>query len=185
MEQFYLEKVTLERKNEIINYIKEFYKYNSNINGVGRLQDFVNQEKEEFEMWFSKICKETKSDFPKICYIFIRKNDNRLIGMVNIRMTSNLKEYPYGHIGYSIRPTERNKGYGKLQFYLALKEMQKYKIDICQMNCEKNNKGSKSIIKALGGKLEKRIDDEEYYLIDIKKSIKDNFNNYDKFTCTV
>ena len=37
MERFYLEEPSLERKDEIIGYLDEFVKYNSNINGTGSL----------------------------------------------------------------------------------------------------------------------------------------------------
>ena len=33
MDKFYLEKVTQKRKNDIIEYIREFYKFGSRING--------------------------------------------------------------------------------------------------------------------------------------------------------
>lgn len=181
MEQFYLEKVTLNRKQEIIDYIKELYKYKSRINGVGRLQDFINQDQEDFEGWFDKIKKEEKAELPRVCYLFIRKNDNKLIGMINIRMTENLKDYLYGNVGYSIRPTERNKGYGKIQFYLALKEMKKNKINNCIMCCKEDNEESRKVIKALGGVFKEKIDIEEYYLLDIEKSIQYNFSQYNKY----
>ena len=173
MEQFYLEKITKTRKTEIIEYIKEFYENNSQINGVGRLQDYVTKEKEEFDKWHEKIKKEEKDELPKICYLLIRKKDNKLIGMANIRMKQNLEDYKYGHIGYSIRPTERNKGYGKIQFYITLKELQKNDIKECIMNCEKSNQSSKSIIKT--------NNQEEYYTIDIKKSIERNAPKYEKY----
>ena len=97
-------------------------------------------------------------------------------------MVKDLKDYPYGHIGYSIRPTERNKGYGKIQLYQALKELEKNNIEQCQMNCESNNIGSKKIIKSLEGIFEKNIDTEEYYLINVSNSLKDNFEKYSKYT---
>lgn len=34
MEKFYLEKPSIDRKNEIIDYINEFVTYNSDINGT-------------------------------------------------------------------------------------------------------------------------------------------------------
>ena len=37
MEQFYLERPSLERKDEIIEYLDEFKEFKSNINGVGSL----------------------------------------------------------------------------------------------------------------------------------------------------
>ena len=44
--------------------------------------------------------------------------------MVNIRHYLNEELSKFGgHIGYSIRPTERNKGYAHEQLKLALKNM--------------------------------------------------------------
>ena len=75
---------------------------------------------------------------------------------MNIRMIENLGDYIHGHIGYSIRPTERNKGLGKLQLYLALKELFYNNIYICQMSCSKENIYSRKIIKSLGGIFQKK-----------------------------
>ena len=37
MEKFYFEKPSIKRKNEIIEYLEEFVKYGSDINGSGSL----------------------------------------------------------------------------------------------------------------------------------------------------
>ena len=181
MDKFYLEKVTPKRKNDIIEYIRELYKFGSIINGVGRLQDYVTEDNENFDDWFKKIKKEENEEFHKTCFLFIRENDDKLIGMLNIRICEDLKDYPYGHIGYSIRPLERNKGYGKIQFFLALEELKKNNIKTCQMNCESCNDASRKVILSLGGVFEKNIDCEEYYLIDIYKAIKENNDKYSSY----
>lgn len=41
MEQFYLERPSLDRKDEIIDYINEFVSYNSDINGTGSLDKIL------------------------------------------------------------------------------------------------------------------------------------------------
>ena len=129
---------------------------------------------EDYDGWYKKIKEEEVSSFPKICYIFYKNDDKKIIGMVNIRMINDLKEYPYGHIGYSIRPTMRNMGFGKKQLYLALKELQNNNIDQCTMSCDHHNIVSSKIIKALGGIYNESIDSEDHYIIDVNKSIIDN-----------
>ena len=42
MEKFYLEIPTIKRKKEAIKYIEEFQIFNSDINGVGGLDRFLN-----------------------------------------------------------------------------------------------------------------------------------------------
>lgn len=136
MDKFYLEKVTYKRKEDIIEYIRELYKFGSRINGVGRLQDYVTDDNEDF---------------------------------------------PYGHIGYSIRPLERNKGYEKIQLFLALEELKKHNIKMCQMSCDSNNEASRNVILSLGGIFEKNVDRKEYYCIDTYKSIQENKLQYSKY----
>ena len=52
---------------------------------------------------------------PAETYFLVRKRDNKIVGMINIRLQlhEKLKEFG-GNIGYSIRPTERRKGYNKI-----------------------------------------------------------------------
>ena len=42
MERFFLERPSIERKNEIIEYINEFVEYKSDINGTGSLDKILD-----------------------------------------------------------------------------------------------------------------------------------------------
>lgn len=46
MEKFYLEEANILRKDDAIEYIEEFIKYNSNINGVCGLDKYLNRYEE-------------------------------------------------------------------------------------------------------------------------------------------
>ena len=155
MEKFYLERPSLERKIEAIEYINEFYAHNSQINGTGGLDRYVDN----YEEWLIKLEKDlkqipTEERVPAKTFFLIRENDNKIIGMINIRLCLNerLKEEG-GHIGYSIRPSERKKGYNKINLYLGLLECQKYGIKEVLLDCDKDNLGSAKTMIALGGKL--------------------------------
>jgi len=173
-------KVVYDDKDMIIDYINEMYLYNSEINGVGRLQDFVNDKKNDFDGWFKKITDDENDIIPKICYLFIDNSTNKLIGMVNIRMTEKLYDYPYGNVGYSIRPLERGKGFGKIQFYYALCEMYSNNMTKCIMSCNKNNNNSRRIIESSYGVFTHDIDDEKYFEINIKYALQNLSEIYDK-----
>lgn len=51
MEKFRFEEPTIERKDEAIEFINEFYEYKSEINGTGGLQRFLDN----YEGWLDKL----------------------------------------------------------------------------------------------------------------------------------
>lgn len=114
-----------EYEKEAIEYIQEFLDYNSEINGTGGLDRYEN-----YDEWLLKIGRDLdltnipEGRVPANTFFMIRISDNKIIGMVNIRHQLNeflLNEG--GHIGYSIRPTERNKGYATIMLKLALQNV--------------------------------------------------------------
>jgi predicted acetyltransferase len=74
------------------------------------------------------------------------------IGIIRHRMTKAIEEFG-GHIGYAVRRGERNKGYGKLQLKLLLREAFKLKINPALVTCDEKNRASARVIEVNGGKL--------------------------------
>ena len=184
IEKFYFERPSLDKKEEIIEYFNEFVKYNSDTNGSGSLDKIyegytfeqaleicLNMEKEEYAKRLGK-CNE------KI-FLLIREHDSKIIGMTSVRwnLTEELKKFG-GNIGYGIRPTERQKGYNKINLYLGLIESRKIGLDKVMLDCSVTNLGSDKTIKALGGILE-RCEIDPYdgeltnvYWINVNESIE-------------
>ena len=189
MERLFYEEPSIERKEEALSYIQEFKDYNSKIHGVGGLHKFIDK----YEEWLLKLQKEKEIEptellVPALTYFLIRESDNRLVGMTNIRLTLNrqLRESG-GHIGYGIRPTERRKGYNKINLYLALKVCDEHGIERAMLSCDKENLGSSSTMKALGAEKEKEFYTEEgvleeIYWIDVKKSLEKYCDIYETQT---
>ncbi len=189
MEKFKHVKPQIEHERQAIEYINEFYKYNSKINGVGGLDKYLDN----YSTWLQKLDedikrKPTEEKVPSETFFLIRKNDNKIVGMINIRLelNENLKKIG-GHIGYSIRPEERKKGYNKINLYLGLKECQKHGIKEVLMDCDKDNIGSAKTMQALNGILIKEWYDKQkdrtiqYYMIDVDKSLENNKEKYEVF----
>lgn len=179
MEKFYFEEPNISREEEAISYIKEFYKYDSGINGVGGLHRYLNDYKgwlKKLDEDYTRISNEEK--VPAKTYFLIRKSDNRIVGMINIRLAlnENLKKHG-GHIGYSIRPTERGKGYNKINLYLGLKVCQEYGIDTVLLDANKDNSASWKTMEALGGIFINEFTDDgnimKKYEINVDKNISD------------
>ena len=190
---FYLEKPSLERKDDIIEYLEEFKKYKSQFNGTGSLDRIY--EGYTFEEVLDRCLKMKDEEYarsvnrcPGETFLLIREEDNKLIGTINLRwnLTGIMKEI-HGHIGYGVRPTERRKGYNKIQLYLCLLEAKKRGLDQVQLSCDIDNLGSNGTIKALGGVLDRCItdpDDNEpinIYLIDVNKSLEEYKDVYEPY----
>ena len=112
MEKFYFEIPGISRKEDAIDYIREFLEYGSEINGAGGLHRFLD----DYEGWLKKLDLDyiqvpNEERVPARTYFLVRESDSRIVGMINIRLALNERLSHYGgHIGYSIRPTERGKG---------------------------------------------------------------------------
>ena len=194
IEKFYLENQSMERKNDVIEYMNEHVKYNSAINGTGSFDHVL--EGETYEECMDRYYKIQDNEYAKSIdrcpgktYFLIRKNDNKLIGMINIRHHLSPKMLVHGgHIGYGIRPTERRKGYNKINLYLGLlKALEEFNLDKVMLDCDVKNLGSDKTIQALGGVLE-RTDIDDYdgaltnvYWINTKDSIRKYKDVYQKY----
>lgn len=89
---------------------------------------------------------------------------NEFIGRVSIRHTLNDNLLRIGgHIGYYIRISKRNQGYGKIILQLALQKAKKLGILKVLVTCDKGNIGSQKIIEANGGVLENIVEVGEKY----------------------
>lgn len=196
MEKLKLIRPTKEYEKQAIEYIKEFIEYHSAINGTGGLDDYIN----DYDAWLLKIENSrkripTETKVPAETFMLIREEDNKLIGMINIRLMLNkhLLEHA-GHIGYSVRPTERRKGYNAYQLYLALKFCDEKGIDQVLLTCDKKNIGSAKTIQHSYGVLENEVLEEDgsvlqRYWINVKEALikldkkyneKEKNNNYSR-----
>lgn len=161
MEKFYLELPSARRKDEIIDYINEFVTFNSDINGTGSLDKIL--EGWTFEQALERCLNMQYEDYAKKfgrcqgkTFLLIRESDNKIVGSINVRwnLSEQMKRFG-GNIGYGIRPTERRKGYNKINLYLGLIEAQKIGLDKVMLDCDVNNLGSARTMQALGGVLER------------------------------
>ena len=179
MDRLYYEVPTIKRKEDAIEYVKEHYKYDSPINGTGGLNRYVD----DYEGWLKKIeedltCPVTEDKVPAKTLFLVRESDNKIVGMINIRLKLNklLEETGIGHIGYGIRPEERRKGYNKINLYLGLLELQKVGVKTVILSAYKDNPASWRTMLALGAKLLKESEvhgKEDYvYTIDVDESIE-------------
>lgn len=188
MEKFYLEKPSLKRKNDAIEYINEHIEYSSNINGAGQLDSYLKEKTYEDWLLYLDKMKEGINDWvPSSTYFLIRKNDDKIIGMINIRHKLNDTLLIHGgHIGYGIRPKERVKGYNKINLYLGLIKCKNLGIKKALLMAYDNNLASIKTILAFNGVLENKIKENDNdvllgrYWINVEESLESKKEYQDK-----
>ncbi|EGV02278.1 acetyltransferase (GNAT) domain protein [Streptococcus sp. CM6] len=95
--------------------------------------------------------------------------DGQAVGFLNIRLCLNdflLEEG--GHIGYSIRPSERGKGYAKESLRQGLQVAKEKNIKKALVTCSTENPASRAVIVANGGLFEDVRNGVERYWIDLE-----------------
>ena len=93
---------------------------------------------------------------PATQFILVDPETKRILGMLQVRhyLSEYLRNFA-GHIGYSVRPTERRKGYARKMLKLALKFCkEELKLDRVLITCSKANTASAKTILSCGGILE-------------------------------
>ena len=92
-------------------------------------------------------------------YFVINSND-KLIGAASLRHYLTMEGFnTWGHIGYGVRPSEREKGYGTEILKLVLKEAKKKKMYKILVAAHKSNVSSWRVIEKCNGVFEKEIID--------------------------
>ncbi|MBQ1705227.1 MAG: GNAT family N-acetyltransferase [Clostridia bacterium] len=186
MERFFFERPSPERKADIVEFLDEFVAYGSLIHGAGSLDKIY--EGYSFEQALERCLRMEDAAYAKSVgrcpgktFLLVREQDRRIVGSLNLRWELNEAMLQFGgHIGYSIRPTERRKGYNKINLYLGLQEAQKAGLDRVMIGCTADNLGSDRTIRALDGVLERQGVDpwdgelSNVYWIDVADSLAKN-----------
>lgn len=159
MEELILIRPTPEYAGEISAYRQEFLDAGDTMDGCGFLRKFADPL-EYIQVSIDREYPERLPDgmVPAIQLHFIRKNDGVLLGMLQIRQTVNeaIRKYS-GNIGYSVRPSQRRRGYAKEMLKMALPLCREIGMDRVMICCTVDNIGSERTILANGGIYESTV----------------------------
>ena len=150
---------TAEYCRQIQAYRQEFLDCGDSMDGTDGLRRM-----EDPEEWVEHCRLSKDSDnvpegrVPATQYIFVREEDNKIVGMLQIRHFLNdyLEKFG-GHIGYSVAPSERRKGYATQMLKTALPECKTLGIDKVLITCINHNTGSRKTILANGGQYDSTV----------------------------
>lgn len=104
-------------------------------------------------------------------YFAFDEND-RLVGIIDFRHELNDFLKDFGNSGYSVRPSERRKGYATEMLGLIVKRAEEIGLERLQLSVERTNEPSVKTIVKNNGKYERSFEFEgeeaDVYIIDIQ-----------------
>ena len=156
--------ITLRRPSsrysrQVMDFREELKKNGNEFDGCAGLEDCVS-----FEEWI-RFEERLKAKYregyvPSEVFLAVRESDDRLVGIIDYRhpLTDFLMNFG-GNIGYSVRPSERQKGYASEMLRMMLEICRSYGEKQVLLTCDRENIASRKTIMANGGVLENEIED--------------------------
>ena len=140
--------------DEAAAYKAEFEACGDSMDGSGMLR---SQSPEEWLVTCRRLlCEKTCPEgfVPATQYVCVN-GEGHILGMIDLRHRLNdyLAEIG-GHIGYSVRPSERRKGYATRMLAMVLEEARKRGMPRVLVTCDEDNEASRRTIERNGGMFE-------------------------------
>lgn len=163
MDDFMLVRPTSAYADQLRQFRQEFLDAGSSMDGTGPLRRM-----EDMDAYIARCVRDEDANLvpanrvPATQFLFIRKEDDRIVGMIQVRHYFNdLLEKYSGLIGYSIRPSERRKGYATKMLKMALPYCREIGLEKVLITCIDSNIASEKTILANSGVYESTVFEPE------------------------
>lgn len=144
-------------KDSIISYIEDHYAHHEK-----SLSASNGLTSSEYEEWVERMHSNVvvPDEVWGKSYTYLAFDNDKLVGILSVRfdLPDELVQ-KYGHIGYGVKPSERQKGYATKMLRYALDECRKLGLNKVVLGCYKDNVASAKTIMKNGGKLVREVDD--------------------------
>lgn len=156
-EEINLVRPVLEMKEEALAYREEHFAKGEKIICGSELFD----QMESYEDWLASVVRNADPDTVNENWVLtdtffaVRKSDGRIVGMIDLRHRLNDFLKDLGNCGYSVRPSERKKGYATQMLSLVLDVAGAAGIEEIFISVEEENIPSEKVILKNGGVYER------------------------------
>ncbi len=145
-------------RERIWAYRAEFLRAGDSLDGTAALD-----RAESFAEWFSAVednrrAESVRSGMVPATSFLAEDAASSLVGMIQLRHCLNDYLLHFGgHIGYSVRPSQRRKGYATEMLRLVLEEARRLGLKQVLVTCDAANEASRRTIRTNGGVLDGAI----------------------------
>lgn len=156
-----LARPTIDMKECALNYRQEHFDNNEMIINGSELFDKTNS----YEDWLKSItdnanAKTVNPNWVVTDTFFAVDENERIIGIIDLRRELNDFLKDFGNSGYSVRPSERSKGYATEMLRQLLNVAKEIGLQKLQLSVERNNQASIKTIIRNGGIYERSFEFE-------------------------
>ena len=152
---------TKEYEEKAIDFKNEFILNGENVINGSEMLDNI----EEYDIWLASVTNNARRETVNPDWVltdtFFAVDDNdKIIGIIDLRHELKGFLIDFGNSGYSVRPSERKKGYATKMLYLLVEYAKKSNIKSLQLSVEKTNEPSVKTIIKNGGVYERSFEFE-------------------------
>lgn len=142
-----------ELEQQALEYRREHFDFGESVINGSELFD----QMDDYNEWLNRVLLNSNAETVSPDWVLtdtffaIRESDQKIVGMIDLRYQLNEFLKDFGHCGYSVRPTERNKGYATEMLAQICQKAKTYGLKRLQLSVEKSNLPSIRTILKNGG----------------------------------